>query len=169
MNRKNSERLRTILIDHMRETYPSLSDSQLFATIHPDTNEKGIKKNIKQWCNAMGFKYTNTDSSAKASVSFETLKHASGIDRQHMSVHYRRSDIEVGHHDIEISKNNRLWCIEIKAQNKRTKYKDKQSDVQKEFQSKMQNKFGNDYYIIRGMDDFFELYDNIITNGNEAE
>ena len=162
MNRKNSERLRTILIDHMRETYPSLSESQLFATIHPDTNEKGIKKNIKQWCNAMGFKYTDTDSSAKASVKFETLKHASGIDRQHMSVHYRKSDIEVGHHDLELSKNNRLWCIEIKAQNKRTKYKDKQSEVQKEFQSKMQNKFGNDYYIIRGIDDFFDLYDNII-------
>ena len=162
MNRKNSERLRTILIDHMRETYPSLSESQLFATIHPDTNEKGIKKNIKQWCNAMGFKYTDTDSSAKASVKFETLKHASGIDRQHMSVHYRKSDIEVGHHDLELSKNNRLWCIEIKAQNKRTKYKDKQSEVQKEFQSKMQNKFGNDYYIIRCIDDFFDLYDNII-------
>ena len=162
MNRKNSTRLREILINHMREMHPSFSERQLFAEVYPDTNEKGIKKNIKQWCNAMGFKYTNTDSSAKASVKFETLKHASGIDRQHMSVHYRRSELEKGNHDIEISRNNILWCIEIKAQNKRTKYKDKQSEVQKEFECKMQNKFGNDYYIIRGMDDFFDLYDEII-------
>jgi hypothetical protein len=110
----------------------------------------------------MGFKYTNTDSSAKASVSFETLKHASGIDRQHMSVHYRRSELEKGHADIEISKNNRLFSIEIKAQNKRTKYKDKQSEAQKKWQHKSETVYGNTYYIIRGMDDFFELYDNEI-------
>lgn len=162
MNRKNSERLKQILLDYQEKKYPTIPRHLLLAQVYPDTNEKGIKKNVKQWCESMGFKYTNTDSSAKASVSFETLKHASGIDRQHMSVHYRRSELEKGHHDIEISRNNRLWCIEIKAQNKRTKYKDKQSEVQKEFQSKLVNKYGNDYYIIRGMDDFFELYDNII-------
>ena len=162
MNRKNSTRLREILINHMRETHPSFSERQLFAEVYPDTNEKGIKKNIKQWCNAMGFKYTNTDSSAKASVKFETLKHASGIDRQHMSVHYRRSELEKGHADIEISKNNRLFSIEIKAQNKRTKYKDKQSEVQKEWQEKSENVYGNSYYIITGMDDFFDLYDDVI-------
>ena len=162
MNRKNSTRLREILINHMRETHPSFSERQLFAEVYPDTNEKGIKKNIKQWCNAMGFKYTNTDSSAKASVKFETLKHASGIDRQHMSVHYRRSELEKGHHDIEISRNNILWCIEIKAQNKRTKYKDKQSEVQKKWQEKSENVYGNSYYIVTGMDDFFDLYDDVI-------
>jgi hypothetical protein len=162
MNRKNSERLKQILLDYQEKKYPTIPRHLLLAQVYPDTNEKGIKKNVKQWCEAMGFKYTNTDSSAKASVSFETLKHASGIDRQHMSVHYRRSELEKGHHDIEISKNNRLFSIEIKAQNKRTKYKDKQSEVQKEFQSKLVNKYGNDYYIIRGMDDFFELYDEVI-------
>jgi hypothetical protein len=82
---------------------------------------------------------------------------------QKATVFYRKSEFEKGHHDIELSKNNRLWCIEIKAQNVKTKYKDKQSDVQKSYEKKLNEDFGNDYYIIRGMDDFFDLYDNVIS------
>ena len=162
MTRQNSERLRDILIEYQAEKYPTIPRHLLLAQGFPDVNEKGIKKNIKQFCEAKGFKFLDTDSKAKAQVNIETLNHASGIKRQHVSVSYRKSNIEVGHHDIEISRNNRVWCIEIKAQNKRTKYKDKQSQVQKDFQSKMADKFGNDYYIVRGMDDFFELYDKTI-------
>lgn len=162
MNKVNRERLRNILLDEQRRKYPNMEERYLIAEIAPDTNEKGIKKNIKQWCKAMGFKYTETNSSAKASVKIETLQHASGVSRQHTSIHYRKSEFEKGHHDIEISKNNRLFCIEIKAQNAKTKYKDKQSDIQIEFAKKMKDNYGNDYYIITGFDDFFSLYDAVI-------
>jgi hypothetical protein len=84
---------------------------------------------------------------------------------QKVSTFFRKSEFEKGHHDIELSKNNRLWCIEIKAQNAKTKYKDKQSEDQKSYEIKLNEDFGNDYYIIRGMDDFFELFDNVISKG----
>lgn len=163
MTRENSKRFYDIMLDYDRLVYPNLPDHTRAITIYPDVNEKGVKKNLKQWCKAMGFKYTNTDSKAVASVKFETLKHASGQDRQHMTMHYRKSELDRGHHDCEISKNNRLWSLEIKAQNKKKNYKDRQSDEQKDFERTLKDKYGNDYHIITGMDSFFELYDNEIS------
>jgi len=162
MTRQNSERLRKILLEYDQSIYPTVPDSCRAITIFPDTNERGIKKNIKQWCRASGFKYLDTDSKAKAHVKIETLRHASGVGRKKISVHYRKSEFEVGNPDIQISKNNRLFEIEIKAQNKRTGYKDRQSQVQKNYQEKSENVFGNSYYIVTGMDSFFELYDDVI-------
>lgn len=164
MTRENAKRLRDILTAHQKAKFPNIPDHCLVVEVFPDVNEKGIKKNIKQWCAAMGFKYSNTDSAATASVKIETLKHASGQDIKKVSVNYKKSEFEVGHADIEISKNNRLWCIEIKAQNKRNKYKDRQSEAQKQWQIKSETVYGNAYYICRGMDDFFDLYDNVILN-----
>jgi hypothetical protein len=111
----------------------------------------------------MKYKFSITDSAAKASVKIDKMTHATGVRFNKISVNYKRSEFEKGHHDIEVSKNNRLWCIEIKAQNIRTKYKDRQSEVQKSYEKKLNEQFGNDYYIIRGMDDFFDLFDNTIT------
>lgn len=155
MKKATRDYIRKILEDDFREKYPTVRFP--IVTIYPDTNEKGIKKNIKQVCNVLGYKYLDTDSKAVRTMKQETLKHASGVDRVVTNFNYRKSHIEKGHHDCEVSKNNKLWCIEIKAQNVKTKYKDKQSDVQKEFQKKLKDKFGNDYYIVRGMDDFIEI------------
>ena len=163
MNKQSKERLFEILIKEHRGKFPTIPDHCRAIKIHPDTNEKGIKNNIKAFCGAMKYKFSITDSAAKASVKIDKMTHATGVRFNKISVNYKRSEFEKGHHDIEISKNNRLWCIEIKAQNIRTKYKDRQSEVQKTFEKKMNEQFGNDYYIIRGMDDFFDLYDNTIT------
>jgi len=163
MNKQSKERLFQILINEHRSKHPSVPDHARGIKIHPDTNEKGIKNNIKAFCDAMKYKFSITDSAAKASAKVEKMNHASGSTYNKISIHYKKSEFEKGHHDIEISKNNRLWCIEIKAQNARTKYKDRQSDVQKTYEKKLNEQFGNDYYIIRGMDDFFDLFDNTIT------
>lgn len=162
MTRENSKRLYEILLEAHRIKYPALPANCRPIEIFPDTNEKGIHKNIKQWCDAMGFKYLRTDSKATAQVKIETLNHAAGV-RKKLSVHYRRSELEKGTADIEISKNNRLWCIEIKAQNKKTGYKDKQSQAQRDYEIKLKDKFGIDYWIVTGMDSFFDLYDNEIS------
>jgi len=159
MTKETKQRLAEILRGEIANKYPNVNPAYAPITIHPDTNEKGIKKNVKAICNALGIKYTNTDSKAVMSVSASPMQHATGITRTHVSTHFRKSEFEKGHHDFEISKNNKLWCIEIKAQNIKTKYKDKQSDVQKEYAVKLKDKFGNDYYIIHGIDDFFELLD----------
>jgi hypothetical protein len=162
MNKQNKERLYKILLEHDRLLHPSVPDHGRAIVIAPDVNEKGIKANIAAFCKAMKFKFDITDSAAKKSVKIETLQRASGKSMQKTTVFYKKSEFDKGHHDIQISKNNRLWCIEIKAQNKKTKYKDRQSEVQKQFEKKMNEDFGNSYYIIRGMDDFFSLYDEII-------
>jgi hypothetical protein len=162
MNKQNKERLYKILLEHDRLLHPSVPDHGRAIVIAPDVNEKGIKANIAAFCKAMKFKLDITDSAAKKSVKIERIPQATGRTMQKATVFYKKSDFDKGHHDIQISKNNRLWCIEIKAQNKKTKYKDRQSEVQKQYEKKMNEDFGNSYYIIRGMDDFFSLYDEII-------
>lgn len=159
MTKASKARLTEILRGEVARKYPNVNPAYAPITIYPDVNEKGIKKNIKQICDALGIKYTNTDSKAKMSVSTAPLHHATGITRNHVTTHFRKSEFEKGHHDIEISRNNQLWCVEIKAQNEKTKYKDRQSDVQKEYEIKLKDRFGNDYYIIHGIDDFFKLLD----------
>lgn len=163
MNKTNKERLKLILLEQDRIKRPTVPDHCRVIEVFPDVNEKGIKKNIKNFCDAVKLKLSITESKAKAIARIETIQHASGTPRKKVSIYYQKSDFEKGHHDIEISKNNKLFCIEIKAQNKKTKYKDKQSGVQKKFEQKLKDDFGNDYYIIRGMDDFFDLYDNVIS------
>lgn len=163
MNKQNKQRLHEILLDYDRQLHPNVPDHCRAIKIELDTNEKGIKKNIAAFCKAKKYKLAITDSAAKKSVKMETLQQANGRSIQKATVFYRKSEFEKGHHDIEISKNNRLWCIEIKAQNERTKYKDKQSDAQKSYEKKLNEEYGNDYYIIRGMDDFFDLFDNVIS------
>lgn len=163
MKKTTKDRLYNILLEQDRLKRPNVPDHCRMIMIHPDVNEKGIKANIKQFCSAMKLKLSITESKAVRTAKIENLQHASGRTIQKVSTFYRKSEFERGHHDIEISKNNRLFCIEIKAQNKKTKYKDKQSDEQKTFEKKLNEDFGNDYYIIRGMDDFFDLFDNVIT------
>lgn len=162
MTRQNKQRLLDLLLEADRLLYPNVPDNCRAITISVDTNEKGIKANLKSFCKAKGLKLSITDSAAKRSSSVETLIHPSGREIQKVNTHWRKSEFEKGHHDVEISKNNRLFCIEIKAQNDKTKYKDKQSEEQKSYEKKLNEVFGNDYYIIRGMDDFFELFDNVI-------
>ena len=165
MTRTTQQRLYAILLEHDQLLRPSVPDHCRAIEIAPDVNEKGIKKNISAFCKAMKYKLAITDSAAKRSAKIETLTHPSGRSVQKVSTFFRKSEFEKGHHDIELSKNNRLWCIEIKAQNAKTKYKDKQSEDQKSYEIKLNEDFGNDYYIIRGMDDFFELFDNVISKG----
>lgn len=162
MTKQNKQRLYDILIEENRILYPNVPDNCRAITIAVDTNEKGIKTNLKAFCKAKGFKLEVTDSAAKRSSIIETMIHPSGRELKKISTFFRKSDFEKGHHDIEISKNNRLFCIEIKAQNVKTKYKDRQSDEQKSYEKKLNEVYGNDYYIIRGMDDFFDLFDNVI-------
>jgi len=163
MTKANKARLHEILLEHNKKMYPTMPDHCRAIEIAVDTNEKGIKANLKAFCKAMGYKLAITDSAAKRSVRIENMTHPSGRTFQKMSTHFKKSEFEKGHHDIELSKNNILFCIEIKAMNKKTKYKDVQSDVQKSFEKKLNEEYGNDYYIIRGMDDFFELFDTIIS------
>jgi hypothetical protein len=165
MKKENKQRLHDILMDYDRQVHPSVPDHCRAINIAIDTNEKGIKTNIAAFCKAKKYKLAITDSAAKKSVKMERIPQANGKVMQKATVFYRKSEFEKGHHDIELSKNNRLWCIEIKAQNVKTKYKDKQSEVQKSYEKKLNEDFGNDYYIIRGMDDFFELFDNVISKG----
>jgi hypothetical protein len=111
---------------------------------------KESKQILKAFCKAKGLKLSITDSAAKRTSTTETLIHPSGREIQKVNTFYRKSEFEKGHHDVEISKNNRLFCIEIKAQNIKTKYKDRQSDDQKSYEKKLNEVYGNDYYIIRG-------------------
>ena len=162
MNKVNKLRLYEILLFENRILYPNVPDNCRAITIAVDTNEKGIKANLKAFCKAKGLKLSITDSAAKRTSTTETLIHPSGREIKKVNTFYRKSEFEKGHHDVEISKNNRLFCIEIKAQNIKTKYKDRQSDDQKTYEKKLNEVYGNDYYIIRGMDDFFDLFDNVI-------
>lgn len=162
MTKQNKLRLFNILIEADRLSFPSVPDNCRAITIAVDTNEKGIKANLKAFCKAKGLKLSITDSAAKRSTTNETMTHPSGREYQKVNTFFRKSEFEKGHHDVEISKNNRLFCIEIKAQNAKTKYKDRQSDDQKTYEKKLNEVYGNDYYIIRGMDDFFDLFDNVI-------
>jgi len=162
MTKQNKARLLDLLLEADKIIHPNLPSHARVLEVFPDTNEKDIKKNIKKFCELMKLKYTPTDSAAKRVSKSETMTHPSGREFEKVTSFYRRSDLEKGHHDIEVGKNNITFCIEIKAQNKKTKYKDRQSDAQKEFQSKLKDDFGFDYYIIRGMDDFLDLYDNVI-------
>lgn len=162
MTKQNKQRLLDLLIEVDKIKHPNLPDHARAINIAVDTNEKGIKKNIESFCKIMKLKYMETDSAAKRVSKSETMTHPSGREFEKVTSFYKRSNLEKGHHDIEIGKNNISFCIEIKAQNKKTKYKDKQSDVQKKFESKLKDDYGFDYYIIRGMDDFFELFDNVI-------
>jgi hypothetical protein len=111
----------------------------------------------------MKFKLAITDSAAQKSVKIERIPQATGRTMQKATVFYKKSEFEKGTADIEISKNNRLWCIEIKAQNKKTGYKDRMSEVQKKYKEKSETVYGNSYYVITGMDDFFKLFDEIIS------
>ena len=162
MTKQNKQRLYDILLEENRILYPNVPDNCRAITIAVDTNEKGIKANLKSFCKAKKLKLEITDSAAKRSSIIETMTHPSGREFQKVNTFYRKSEFEKGHHDIEISKNNRLFCIEIKAQNVKTKYKDRQSDEQKSYEKKLNEVYGNDYYIIRGMDDFFDLFDSVI-------
>lgn len=162
MRKANKERLFNLILEQDRIKRPTVPDHCRVIMIHPDVNEKGIKANIKQFCDVMKLKLSITESKAVRTAKIENLNHASGRMIQKVSTFYRKSEFEKGHHDVEISKNNRLFCIEIKAQNAKTKYKDRQSQEQKTFEKKLNEQYGNDYYIIRGMDDFFDLFDNVI-------
>jgi hypothetical protein len=143
--------------------HPSVPDHGRAIVIAPDVNEKGIKANIAAFCKAMKFKLAITDSAAQKSVKIERIPQATGRTMQKATVFYKKSEFEKGTADIEISKNNRLWCIEIKAQNKKTGYKDRMSEVQKKYKEKSETVYGNSYYVITGMDDFFKLFDEIIS------
>jgi hypothetical protein len=162
MTKANRARLAELLLQQDRIAHPTLADHCRVIEVFPDTNEKDIKKNIVLFCKIMKFMYKETDSAAKRVSKAETMTHASGKEFQKVTTFYKKSNLEKGHHDIEVGKNNITFCIEIKAQNEKTKYKDKQSQVQKDFEIKLKNEYGFDYYIIRGMDDFFDLYDNVI-------
>jgi hypothetical protein len=150
-----------ILLNDSRKKYPNFPDEARAITIYPDTNEKGIKKNMKQICTALGLLWQNTDSKAKPLHKMERVDHASGLQRTNHSFTFVKSEFAKGHHDCQIIAANRVWCIEIKARNETTKYKDKQSEVQKEFERKL-NRNGTDYYIVRGMDDFMELVKDVL-------
>jgi hypothetical protein len=162
MTKQNKARLLDLLLKADMIIHPNLPNHARVLEVFPDTNEKDIKKNIKKFCEIMKFMYKETDSAAKRVSKSETMTHPSGREFEKVTSFYKKSNLEKGHHDIEIGKNNIAFCIEIKAQNKKTKYKDRQSKVQKEFEIKLKDDFGFDYYIIRGMDDFLDLFDNVV-------
>ena len=161
MTPQTKHTIQQILLQHSRLKYPNFPDEARYIQIHPDTNEKGIKKNLKQICEAIGLLFQITDSKAKPIHTMEKQYHASGNTYSKHSFKFRRSEFEKGHHDCQIIANNKVWCIEIKAENAKTKYKDKQSDVQKDFEIKLHMN-GTDYYIIRGMDDALVLIGDIM-------
>lgn len=140
-----------------RLRYPNVPDAARDIRIYPDTNEKGIKKNVKQLCEFIGIKCIITDSKAKKHVRVNKIQLPNGNYREVTVTKYIKSGLSKGHHDCELSRNNRLYSVEIKAQNEKTKYKDRQSEVQKAWQFKMKDEYGNDYYIVRGMDDIKDL------------
>jgi len=162
MTKANKARLLDLLLKADMIIHPNLPNHARVLEVFSDTNEKDIKKNIKKFCEIMKFMYKETDSAAKRVSKSETMTHPSGREFEKVTSFYKKSNLEKGHHDIEIGKNNIAFCIEIKAQNKKTKYKDRQSKVQKEFEIKLKDDFGFDYYIIRGMDDFLDLFDNVV-------
>jgi len=161
MTPQTKHTIQQILLQHSRLKYPNVPDEARYIQIHPDTNEKGIKKNMDQLCKAVGLLFQITDSKAKPIHNMEKQYHASGNTYVKHSFKFRKSEFREGHHDCEIKGYNHLWAVEIKAENEKTKYKDTQSDKQKEWEQYLKS-IGIDYYIIHGMDDGLALVQKIL-------
>ena len=96
MTPQTKQTIQQILLQHSRLKYPNVPDEARYIQIHPDTNEKGIKKNMDQLCKAVGLLFQITDSKAKPIHNMEKQYHASGNTYANILLNFVNQSLEKG-------------------------------------------------------------------------
>ena len=162
MNKQNKTRLEKLARTVARQKYPNVPQHALAIQKFDDGSTNALTRCVCDFLNMSDFHAERISNTGTYIDNSKVVTDVLGFKRRIGSGHYIPGQGTAGTSDISAiirTKKGTVipWSIEIKYG------KDRQSKVQKKYEEKI-NKVGGVYSVVRDMDMFLEIYDDLMEN-----